>query len=80
MLKNKVLRTICEPKRVEITGEWRSLHNAELHALYSSPNIIRNLDSRGLRWEGHVGCREEPRKAFKVLKAGKWPSGILRLV
>ena len=40
--------------RDEITGEWRKLHNAELHALYSSPNIIRDLKSRRMRWAGHV--------------------------
>ena len=49
--KNKVLRKIFGTKRDEITGEWRNLHNAELGALYSSRNIIRNLKSRRLRWE-----------------------------
>ena len=46
VFENKVLRKIFEAKRDEITGEWIKLHNAELHALYSSPNIIRNLKSR----------------------------------
>ena len=46
MFENKVLRNIFGAERDEITGEWRKLHNAELHALYSSPNIIRNLKSR----------------------------------
>ena len=50
MFENKVLRKIFWAKRDEITGEWRKLHNAELHALYSSPNIFRNLKSRRLRW------------------------------
>ena len=54
MFENKVLMEIFGAKREEITGEWRKLHNAELHALYSSPNIIRNLKSRRLRWAGHV--------------------------
>ena len=54
MLVNKVLRKIFGSKRDGITGEWRKLHNAELYALYSSPNIIRNLKSRRLRWTGHV--------------------------
>ena len=46
VFENKVLRKIFGAKRDEITGEWRKLHNAELHALYSLPNIIRNLKSR----------------------------------
>ena len=54
VFENKVLRMIFGAKRDEITGEWRKLHNADLHALYSSPNIIRNLKSRRLRWAGHV--------------------------
>ena len=54
VFENKVLRTIFWAKRDEITGEWRNLHNAELRALYSSPNIIRDLKSRRLRWAGHV--------------------------
>ena len=49
MFDNKVLRKIFGAKRDEITGEWRKLHNAELHVSYSSPNIIRNLKSRRLR-------------------------------
>ena len=52
--ENKVLRKIFGAKKDEITGEWRNLHNAELHALYSSPNIIRSIKSRRLRWAGHV--------------------------
>ena len=49
-------------KRDEITGEWRKLHNAELHALYSSSNIIRNLKSRRLRYAGHVARMEQSKK------------------
>ena len=56
MFENKVLRKILGTKRDEIKGEWRKFHNAELRALYSSTNIIRNLKSRHLRWEGHVVC------------------------
>ena len=63
VLENKILRKIFGAKRDEITGEWRKLHNAELHALYSSPNIIRNLKSRRLRWAGHVACMEQFRNA-----------------
>ena len=54
VFENKVLRKIFGARRDEITGEWRKLHNAELHALYSSPKFIRNLKSRRLRWAGHV--------------------------
>ena len=57
VLTNKVQRKEFGAKREEITGEWRKLHNADLHSLYSSPNIIRNLKSRGLRWAGHVARR-----------------------
>ena len=67
MFENKILRKIFMAKRDEITGEWRKLHNAELHALYSSPNIIRNLKSRGLRWAGHVPRMEQFRNAYRVL-------------
>jgi hypothetical protein len=52
--ENKVLRRIFGPKRDEVTGEWRRLHNKELYAVYSSPNIIRVMKSRRLRWAGHV--------------------------
>jgi hypothetical protein len=45
---------IKRPKRDEVTGEWRKLHNGELHHLYSSPNIIRQIKSRRMRWAGHV--------------------------
>ena len=59
MFENNVLRKIFAAKRDEITGEWRNLHNAELHALYSSPNIIRNLKSIRLRCTGHVARMEQ---------------------
>ncbi|KAJ4446159.1 hypothetical protein ANN_12852 [Periplaneta americana] len=51
----------------EVTGEWRKLHNAELHALYTSPAIIRNIKSRRLRWAGHVAHMGESRNAYRVL-------------
>ncbi|KAJ4435096.1 hypothetical protein ANN_23671 [Periplaneta americana] len=54
-------------KRDEVTGEWRKLHNAELHALYSSPDVIRNIKSRRLRWTGHVAGMGESRNAHSVL-------------
>ena len=60
---NKVFRKIFRAKKGEITGEWRKLHNTELHALYSLPNIIRSLKSRRLRWAGHVVRMEQSRNA-----------------
>ena len=67
MFENKVLRKIFGSKKDEITGEWRKLHNSELHALYSSPNIIRSLKSRRLRWAGHVARMEQSINAYRVL-------------
>jgi hypothetical protein len=54
VFENRVLRRIFGPKRDEVTGEWRKLHNEELHDLYSSPRIIRIIKSRRMRWTGHV--------------------------
>jgi hypothetical protein len=54
VLENRVLRRIFGPKRDEVTGEWRKLRNEELHILYSSPNIIREIKSRRIRWAEHV--------------------------
>ena len=67
VFENKVLRKIFGAEKDEITGEWRKLHNAELHALYSSPSIIRNLKSRRLRWAGLVARMEQFRNAYRVL-------------
>jgi hypothetical protein len=61
-----VLRRIFGPKRDEVTGEWRRLHNKELYALYS-PNIIRVIKSRRQRWAGHVARMGERRGAYRVL-------------
>jgi hypothetical protein len=63
-----MLRRIFGPKRDEVTQEWRRLHNKELYALYSSPNIIRVMKSRRLRWAGHVACME----SGKVYTAFWW--------
>jgi hypothetical protein len=54
VFENRVLRRIYGQKRDEVTGEWRKLHNKELHGLYSSPSIIRIIKSRRMRWAGHV--------------------------
>jgi hypothetical protein len=65
--ENRVLWRIFGPKREEVTGEWGRLHIKELYALYSSPNIIRVIKSRRLRWAGHVACVGESRGAYRVL-------------
>jgi hypothetical protein len=54
VIKNRMLRRIFEPKRYEVTGEWRKLHNKELLDLYSSPSIIRIIKSSRMRWADHV--------------------------
>jgi hypothetical protein len=54
VFENKVLRRTFEPKRDEVTGGWRKLHNGELHDLYSLPSIITMIKSRRMRWAGHV--------------------------
>ena len=55
VFENRVLRRVFGPKRDEVTGEWRKLHNEELNDLYCSPNIVRIMKSRIMRWVGHVG-------------------------
>ena len=67
MFENKVLRMIFGAKRDGITEERRKLHDADLHALYSSPTIIRNLKSRRLRWAGHVARMKLSRNVYRVL-------------
>jgi hypothetical protein len=78
VFENRVLRRIFGPKRDEVTGEWRKLHNEELLNLYSSPDIIRQVKSRRIRWAGHVARMGEERKVYKVL-VGK-PEGGRPLV
>jgi hypothetical protein len=67
MFENRVLRRIFGPNSDEVTGEWRRLHNGELHNLYSSPDIIRQIKSRRMRWAGHVACIGEGRNVYRVL-------------
>ena len=62
-----VLRRIFGPGRDEVTGEWRRLHNEELNDLYCSPNIVRVIKSRRMRWAGHVGRIGEERGVYRVL-------------
>ena len=67
VFENRVLRRIFWPKRDEVTGEWRKLHNEELNDLYSSPNFIRVIKLKRMRWTGHVACMMERRGAYVLL-------------
>ena len=81
VLENRVLRGIFGAKRDGVTGEWRKLHNEELNDLYCSPNIVRVIKSRRMRWVGHAARMEEGRVVHKVLVGkpeGKRPLGIPR--
>jgi hypothetical protein len=63
MFENRVLRRIFGPKKDEVTGEWRKLHNEELRDFYSSPSLIRIIKSRNMRWADHVarlGIKRNP--------------------
>ena len=91
MFENGVLKRIFEPKRDEITREWRKLHNEELNDLYCSLNIVRVIKSRRKRWAGHVARMGERRGVYSALVGkpeGKRPLGrprrrwgiILRLI
>jgi len=61
VFENRVLKRIFGPRRDEVTGEWKRLHNEELNDLYTSSNIVRVIKSRRLRWAGHVACMGEER-------------------
>jgi hypothetical protein len=63
----RVLRRIFGPKKVEVTGGWRKLHNWELHGLYHSPSIIRSITSRRMRCAGHVARMGEKRNVYRLL-------------
>ena len=67
MFDNRVLRRVFGPKRDEVTGEWRKVPNEELRDLYSSPNIVRVIKSRRMRWAGHVARMGEDRGVHRVL-------------
>jgi hypothetical protein len=80
VFENRVLRRIFGPKRDEVTGEWRKLHNEELRDLYSSPStgIIRIIKSRRMRWAGHVARMGKKRNSYRLLVGkpeGKRPLG-----
>ena len=78
VFENMVLRGILGPRRDEVTGEWRRLHNEELNDLYSSPNIVRVIKSRRMRWSEHVARMGEERGVYRVLVGklvGKRPAG-----
>jgi hypothetical protein len=77
VFENRALRRIFGPKREEV-GLWRKLHNDELHSLYSSPNIVRVIKSRRMRWAGHVARMVEGRSVYRVSVGrpeGKRPLG-----
>jgi hypothetical protein len=81
VFENKVLRRIFGPKKDEVTGGWRKLHNEELRDLCSSPSIIRIIKSMRMRWAGHVARMGEKRKAYRLLVGkpeGKRPLGRSR--
>jgi len=78
VFENRVLRRVFGPKRDEVTGEWRKLHNEELGDLYSLPNIVWVIKSRRMRWAGHVARMREGRGVHRVLVGkpeGKGPLG-----
>jgi hypothetical protein len=78
VFQNRVLQRIFGPKRDEVTGGWRKLHNEELHNLYSSPSIIRMIKSRRMRWAGHVARIGAKMTAYRILvgkSEGKRPLG-----
>jgi hypothetical protein len=77
--KNRVLR-IFGPKREEVAGGWRKLHNNGLHNLYTSPNIIRVIESRRMRWVWNVACMREMRNGYKIFLRKTEDLGVDRKV
>jgi len=76
VFENMVLRRIFVPRRDEVTGEWRTLYNEELNDLYSSPNIVRVIKSRRMRWAGHVAPMGEEGKRPLERPRRKWVDNI----
>jgi hypothetical protein len=70
VFENRVLRRIFGPKRGEVSGGWRKLHNEELHGLYSSPDIVRVIKAKRMRWAGHAARMGEVRGAYNTLVGG----------
>ena len=67
VFENRVLRRIFGPKKDETTGGWRKLHNEELNNLYSSPNIVRVIKLRRMKWAGHVAHMGKRKVAYRIL-------------
>jgi hypothetical protein len=67
VFENRVLRRILRPMRDQVIGKWRKLHNAELNDPYSSPNIVRVIKSRRMRWAGPVAGMAKRRGVYRVL-------------
>ena len=77
VFENRVLGRIFGPKKDEVTGEWRKLHNDEINDLYT-PNIVRVVKSKGMRWEGNVASMGDRRGVYRILvwkSEGKNPLG-----
>jgi hypothetical protein len=83
VFENRVFRTIFGPKRDEVIGVWRKLHNELLHGLYSSPSIVRVIKARRMKWAGHVAHMGEVRGAYNILVGrpeGRRPLGRPRCI
>jgi hypothetical protein len=80
VFENRVQRRIFGPKRKEVMGGWRRLHNEELHNLYTSPNVIRVIKLRIMRWEEHVTCMGEVRNAHNILVGKLKRKGTIRKI
>jgi hypothetical protein len=81
VFENRVLRRIYGPRRDEVTGGWRKLHNEELHGFYSSPGIFKVITTSRMRWAGHVVRMGDVRGAYNILVGrleGRRPLGRRR--
>jgi hypothetical protein len=67
VFENRVPKRIFGPRRAKLTGEWRKLHNEELNDFYTSPNIVRVIKSRRIKWAGHVARMGKKRGVYRVL-------------